>query len=101
VRSDAAARTSLAWQRSSLAYLVIGVALTRGVRRIDVQAHRVAGIVVITLAAAIAVASAWWSHRRSGPAGARPARLTDIRVMTATTVGAGLVSLVVVVADAV
>jgi uncharacterized membrane protein YidH (DUF202 family) len=101
VRSDPAARTSLAWQRSSLAYLVIGVALARGVRRIGVQAHRVAGVVVIVVAVLVAMASAWWSHRRSGPAGERPARLADLWVMTATAAAAGVVSLVVVLADAV
>lgn len=99
MRSDAAARTSLAWQRSSLAFLVIGAALAKGVRRFDLRAHPAGGVTIIAVGAAIALASAWWSHRRSGPHGARPATITDLRVMTATAVGAGVVSLVVVLAD--
>jgi uncharacterized membrane protein YidH (DUF202 family) len=101
MRADAAARTSLAWQRSGLTFLVIGAALARGLRDVGVRAHLAAGIVVIAVGAVITVVSAWWSHRRGGSAGMRPARIADMRVMTATAVGAGLVSLVVVFADSV
>ena len=99
VSGNAAARTGLAWQRSSLAYVVVGLAMVKGLGYTGVRAHPLAGLLPLH----------WHcdcSRAPGGPGGARrpgkplkPAGPLDVIAVAVATVIVGVVSIVIVLVD--
>jgi uncharacterized membrane protein YidH (DUF202 family) len=101
VSGDAATRTGLAWQRLSLAYFVVGLAMINGLGHAGIRSHPVAGAVVLGLGAMIAAAGAWWARRRTQD-GKGPAHLAsshDVTVIAAASVIVGIASIIIVIAE--
>jgi hypothetical protein len=98
---DEEARTSLAWQRSGLGFFVVGVAMVRGIGRVGVRTHPVAGFIVFSMGAVIAVASAWWARKRTPAPGQalEPVKQTDVAGLALLTTVIGIASLVVALAE--
>jgi hypothetical protein len=98
---DEEARTSLAWQRSGLAFFVVGLAMVRGIGRVGVAAHPVSGFIVFGMGAVLAVASAWWARQRTpSPGGTlEPVNEGDVAVLALLTTAIGIASLVIALAE--
>jgi uncharacterized membrane protein YidH (DUF202 family) len=97
MNADPEARTTLAWERSSLAFFVISVAMARGIGRLGLPAHVVAGMVVFAMGVVVAAVSAWWARRRQSPNDGplQPVDRSSIAAVTVTIVLVATVSFVV------
>ena len=85
----ASERTDLAWNRSGLALLACGVAVTRGMTVGDPLPARVAiGSTILVLGGLVWILGAWQARRRRAPGTrrrtARPADLWPVAIGTAT-----------------
>jgi putative membrane protein len=95
----AADRTTLAWRRSGISVIAVGVAVARGIPTVDaVPSRPVAGLVIVALGAlAFGVSSRQAARRGAHPGTARPtAGLADLWPVTAATVLAALGAIAVV-----
>lgn len=92
-------RTRLAWQRSSLPFFLVGLAIAKGATNPGIRAHLTAGVVIIALGMVVAAVSGWSAHRRAHDDGQqlRPATTADIRLVAATTAAIGVVSVAIVI----
>ncbi len=98
----AADRTTLAWRRSGVSVIAVGLATARGIPTVEsVPGRPVVGLVIVVLGGLAFAVSSVQGARRAGPSGtARPvAGVRDLFPVTAATVlaalGAGAVVLVV------
>ena len=94
-----AERTTLAWQRSGLSFVVTGFAMVRGIHGL-IPSRPAAGSVVLALGLAVWALFTWTAYRRG--AGAlfavpRPARVGDIVPLAIGTAALGLACTAVVV----
>jgi uncharacterized membrane protein YidH (DUF202 family) len=92
----ASERTDLAWNRSGLALLACGAAVTRGFTlREPTPGRIVVGIVILVLGAFTWVLGAWQARRRSAPGLARAvATRRDLFPVAAGTAVVGIASFV-------
>jgi uncharacterized membrane protein YidH (DUF202 family) len=95
----AADRTTLAWRRSGISVMAIGLAVVRGVPTIDSLPGRpAAGLAIVALGALSFLISSRQAVRRAAHAGTlRPvARLADLWPVTAATVATAAGAIVIV-----
>ncbi len=95
----AADRTTLAWRRSGIAVMAIGLAVVRGVPTIESLPGRPAvGLAIVALGALSFLVSSRQAVRRAAHAGTlRPvARLADLWPVTAATMATAVGAIVVV-----
>jgi uncharacterized membrane protein YidH (DUF202 family) len=98
---DASERTTLAWERSGLSFIVTGFTMVRGVQGL-IPSRPLAGSIVLALGLAVWGLFTWTASRRGADAFAlmpRPARLTDIAPLAVGTVVIGLASIAVEVSS--
>lgn len=100
-RGLAAERTALAWRRSGVSVVVVGVAVARGVPTVDaVPSRPVIGVLIVALGGfAFAVSSRQATRRAAAIDSDRPTpRLADLWPVTASTVlvAAGAIAVVLV-----
>ena len=99
--ADASERTTFAWERSGLTFIVTGFAMVRGVQGL-IPSRPLAGSIVLALGLAVWSLFAWTASRRWAEAVAampRPARVADIAPLAVGTVAIGLVALAVEIAS--
>jgi uncharacterized membrane protein YidH (DUF202 family) len=95
----AADRTTLAWRRSGISVVAVGLAVAKGIPTVDdVPGRPLIGMAIVGLGAVAFVVSALQAGRRARHAGtARPtAELADLWPVTAATMFAALGAIVVV-----
>jgi uncharacterized membrane protein YidH (DUF202 family) len=95
----AAERTTLAWRRSGVSIIAIGIAVARGIPTVDsVPARPFAGVAIVVLGIVAFAVSHVQAARRSAHVGtARPtAALADLWPVTAATVMTAVGAAVVV-----
>jgi hypothetical protein len=75
--------------------------MVKGIGRVGVAGHPVAGFVVIGLGVGVGLLSAWWAARRTAALGQPPraASTAQIAAVATVTVVVGVVSLVVALAE--
>ena len=97
--ADASERTTLAWERSGLSFIVTGFTMVRGVQGL-IPSRPLAGSIVLALGLAVWGLFTWTASRRGAEALAampRPARLTDIAPLAVGTVVIGLAAVAIAV----
>lgn len=95
----AADRTTLAWRRSGISVVAIGLAVGRGIPTIDgVPGRPVVGLVIVGLGAVSFLVSSVQAGRRAVHLGTRRpvARLHDLWPVTAATLATAIGSITVV-----
>jgi uncharacterized membrane protein YidH (DUF202 family) len=99
-RGLAAARTTLAWRRSGISVVAVGLAIARGIPTVDgVPSRPLLGLLVVAFGAGCFAVSSVEARRRSRHAGTdRPtASLPDLLPVTLATVCTAIGAAVVVV----
>jgi len=95
--ADASERTTLAWDRSGLSFIVTGFTMVRGVHGL-IPSRPLAGSIVLALGLAVWGLFTWTASRRRAQtfaAGPRPARLTDIAPLAVGTIVIGLAAVAI------
>jgi len=99
--ADASGRTTLAWERSGLSFIVTGFTMVRGVQGL-IPSRPAAGSIVLGLGLAVWGLFTWTASRRGAGAVAaipRPARLIDIAPLAVGTIVIGLAAIAIEVAS--
>lgn len=88
----ASERTDLAWNRSGLALIACGVAVTKGMTVGDPLPARIAiGSIVLVLGGLVWILGAWQARRRRAPGlRRRPARPSDLLPVSLGTAAIGV-----------
>ena len=93
--ADASERTTLAWDRSGLSFIVTGFTMVRGVHGL-IPSRPLAGSIVLALGLAVWGLFTWTaSRRRAQTFAASPARLTDIAPLAVGTIVIGLAAVAI------